>query len=276
MAGQQNLMKNILKKGTAGVIVGVILVGVSIPLHFPLVFQAMFFFYALLGAAVFIVLDAPPVKPISGGKAVVALLAFYVVLSGVYIGGASLWPQYDPEDEKGKIDKLLARRKAATEQGKTEELIARAKALSEKAQAIMKRLESAGVGAVAAIPEGKQPSGRPKAVAGDLVALGLEQWNLQECYNCHVITGKGETSKKKKRGPNLDNVGNMMTAEQLREKILDPKSWKSEGYDKQYKKGKMPDKYKDLMFDDEVDALVVFLTTLKDTSANTPKAIKMK
>ena len=254
MAEQQSLMKNILKKGITGVIVGVILVGVSIPLHFPLVFQAMFFFYALLGAAVFIVLDAPAVKPISGGKAVVALLAFYVVLSGVYIGGASLWPQYDPEVEKGKIEKLLSRRKAA----------------------IMKRLEKAGVGAVAAVPGAKPPSARPKAAAGDLVALGLEQWNLQECYNCHVITGKGETSKKKKRGPNLDNIGNIMTAEQLREKILYPKSWKAEGYDKQYKKGKMPDKYNDLMFDDEVDALVVFLTTLKDTSANTPKAIKMK
>lgn len=276
MAEQQSLPKNILKKGIIGVIVGAVLVGVSIPLHFPFVFQAMFFFYALLGAAVFIVLDAPAIKPISGVKAVVALVAFYIVLSGVYIGGASLWPQYDPEDEKGKIDKLLSRRKAETEQGKTDQLIARAKALSEKAQAIMKRLESAGVGAVAAVPGARPPSARPKAAAGDLVALGLEQWNLQECYNCHVITGKGETSKKKKRGPNLDNVGNMMTAEAIREKILDPKSWKAEGYDKQYKKGKMPDKYKDLMFDDEVDALVTFLTTLKDPSAKTPKAIKMK
>ena len=34
--------------------------------------------------------------------------------------------------------------------------------------------------------------------------------------------------------------------------------------------------YKDLMFDDEVDALVAFLATLKDTSVETPKPIKMK
>jgi hypothetical protein len=29
------------------------------------------------------------------------------------------------------------------------------------------------------------------------------------------------------------------------------------------------------MFDEEVDALIAFLTTLKDTSVNTPKPIKM-
>ena len=74
----------------------------------------------------------------------------------------------------------------------------------------------------------------------------------------------------------MDNIGNLMTPEQLKQKILDPKSWKAEGFDKQYKKGKMPDKYKDLMFDEEIDALVAFLSTLKDTSVDTPKPIKMK
>ena len=51
----------------------------------------------------------------------------------------------------------------------------------------------------------------------------------------------------------------------------------AEGFDKQFKKGKMPDKYKDLMFDEEVDALGrLSLATLKDTSVKTPKPIKMK
>ena len=66
-----------------------------------------------------------------------------------------------------------------------------------------------------------------------------------------------------------------MTADQLREKILNPKSWKAEGFDKQYEKGKMPDKYKDLMFPKEIDALVAFLSSLKDASVETPKPIKM-
>ncbi len=271
-----SLVKNIIKKGIIGVVIGFLLVGVSVALHFPPIFQGMFFFYALLGTAVFILLDAPPMKPVEGVKAVVALLAFYLVLSGVYIGGASLWPQYDPEIEKGKIEKLLSRRRAATQHGKTEELLARAKDLSEKAEAIMARLKSAGVGAAPAAVVGTKPAGGAKAPAGDLVALGLEQWDLQECYNCHVVSGKGLTSKKKKRGPNLDNVGNLMTAEQLKEKILYPKSWMAEGYEKQYKKGKMPNKYRDLMFDEEVEALVAFLVTLKDPLADTPKAIKKK
>ncbi len=50
------------------------------------------------------------------------------------MAGASIWPQYDPEDEKGKIDKILKPKRAATEQGKAEELIARAKALDETGQ----------------------------------------------------------------------------------------------------------------------------------------------
>ena len=50
---------------------------------------------------------------------------------------------------------------------------------------------------------------------------------------------------------------------------------KLHGVYKQYKKGKMPDKYRDLMFDEEIDALIAFLSTLKDTSVNTPKPIKM-
>ncbi len=104
------------------------------------------------------------------------------------------------------------------------------------------------------------------------MALGKEQWELQECYNCHKLYGQGG----KKLGPKMDNIGNLMTPEQLKEKILFPKSWKAEGFDKQFKKGKMPDKYRDLMFDEEIDALVAFLATLKDTSVDTPKPIKMK
>ena len=109
--------------------------------------------------------------------------------------------------------------------------------------------------------------------------MGKEQWELQECYNCHKLFGLGG----KKRGPVLDNIGNLMTPEALREKILDPKSWMAEGFDKQYKVleaidqlGGVPDKYKDLMFDEEIDALVAFLASLKDASVTTPKPIKMK
>ena len=227
---EQSLMKNILKKGIVGIIIGAILFFGAKATHFPFVFQVMFFMYAMLGAFVFILLDAPSMKRLEGVKAVIGLLLFYVILSGVYIGGASSFPQYDPEIEKGKIEKLLKRRRAMTEKGKAEELIARAKVLDEKAEAITKMLDSLGVGAQVEVAD--TSSSAPAGAAGDLVALGKEQWDLQECYNCHKLFGQGG----KKRGPILDNIGNLMTPEQLREKILYPKSWKAEGFDKQYKK----------------------------------------
>lgn len=285
---EPSFLKTVVKKTVFGLLVGIILVLVARHIHsvlnlvtgaagedefhpFPMVFQVMFFLYAMLGAFVFILLDAPSMNRLEGGKAIVGLVLFYIVISGVYIGGASSFPQYDPEIEKGKIEKLLKARRARTKQGKAEELIARAKALNEKADAITKQLKALGGGTQTVVMASAMTT-RPGAASGDLVALGREQWDLQECYNCHKLYGQGG----KKRGPEMDNIGNLMTPEQLKEKILDPKSWKAEGFDKQYKKGKMPDKYKDLMFDEEIDALVAFLATLKDASVNTPKPIKMK
>ncbi len=267
---EQRLTRTIIKKGVLGILVGIILVGVAKATHFPLVFQVMFFIYAMLGACVFILLDAPSLNRLEGAKAIIGLVLFYLILSGVYVGGASNLPQYDPEVEKGKIEKVLKARRARTQQGKAEELIARAKALNARAVSIEQQLKTLG-GGVQVVGEATDTFTAP-AAAGDLIALGKEQWELQECYNCHKLFGKGG----KKRGPELDNIGNLMTPEALREKILDPKSWKAEGFDKQYKKGKMPDKYKDLMFDEEIDALVAFLSSLKDPSVKTPNPINMK
>jgi hypothetical protein len=273
MAEQPSFIKSIIKKVVIGAIVGGILVGVATALHFPPIFLGMFFGYAMLGAAVFILLDAPSMKPASGVTAVAILVVFYMVLSAVYIGGASYLPQYDPEDEKGKIEKLLKAKKAASEQGKAEELLARAKALSDKADTIMQRLQAVGGGAAAAPGgDGAKPAGAPAAATGDLVALGKEQWNLQECYNCHKLFGEGG----KKRGPELDNIGNLLKPEELRQKVMDPQSWMAEGFEKEYEKKKMPDKYKELMEEKEVDALVAFLATLKNPTVNTPKPIKKK
>ncbi|MDE3051023.1 MAG: hypothetical protein KGJ48_14130, partial [Nitrospirota bacterium] len=129
-------MGNVIKKLMIGLVVGGALVGITRALEFPVVFQMMFFAYAILGAAVFMMLDAPALTPMSGIKSVIVLVAFYIVLCTAFISGAAMWPQYDPEDEKGKIDKILKPKRAATEQGKAEELIARAKALDEQAKAL--------------------------------------------------------------------------------------------------------------------------------------------
>jgi mono/diheme cytochrome c family protein len=272
MNEQPGFIKNIVKKVVVGGIVGAVLFGAATALGFPPIFRYMFVAYATLGTVVFILLDAPTLPTFGGIKALVALLVFYLVLSVVYIGGASLWPQYDPEDEKGKIAKILGPKFKASEQGKAEELLVRAKALSEKADSIMQRLQTLGGPTAAAPAAGGAKAGGAAPASGDIVALGKEQWELQECYNCHKLEGKGG----KKRGPELDNIGNLLKPEEMKEKILDPRSWMAEGFEKEYEKKKMPDKYKELMEEKDVDALVAFLATLKNPAVNTPKPIKKK
>ena len=52
-------MGNVIKKLSIGLAVGGALVGITRALEFPFIFQMMFFGYAMLGAAVFMLLDAP-------------------------------------------------------------------------------------------------------------------------------------------------------------------------------------------------------------------------
>jgi len=120
------------------------------------------------------------------------------------------------------------------------------------------------------------PAGAPPAAngvaTGDFMKQGEEQWQLQECYNCHKLKGEGG----KKRGPELDNIGTYLTDDDIKQKSLDPKSFMAEGFEKEWEKGKMPDKYKDLMEANDVVALASWLGTFKNTSVNTPKPIKKK
>jgi mono/diheme cytochrome c family protein len=254
--------------------------------HFPLVFQIMFVIYAFLGTAVFILLDAPALSPLSGFKAIAALVAFYGVISVVYTAATSILPQYDPMVEKGKIDKIVKPKLAATEKAKMEELLKRNEELTAENQALLKRLETLRGGEkTAAVGSAKAGAGgrtkpapaagdaKPAPAAGDLVALGKEQYDLQECYNCHKIGGTGSV---KKRGPELDNIGNLMKPEELKEKILNPLSWMAEGFEKEYEKKQMPDKYKELMSEAEIDALVAYMATLKDASVQTPNPVKKR
>ena len=265
-------MGNVIKKLAIGLVVGGALVGITRALEFPFIFQMMFFGYAMLGAAVFMLLDAPAVKTMSGIKSTIALVMFYAVLCTVYIAGASMWPQYDPEDEKGKIAKILGPKFAATQQGKAEELIARAKALDEQVKALEVRLKALGGDQATKEPAAGAPAATTSVATGDFMKLGEEQWQLQECYNCHKLKGEGG----KKRGPELDNIGTYLTVDEIKLKILDPKSFMAEGYEKDWEKGKMPDKYKDLMEESDVVALASWLGTFKNTSVPTPKPIKKK
>ena len=265
-------MGNVIKKLAIGLLVGGVLVGVARALGLPFVYQMLFLGFAMLGAIVFMLLDAPPLRTMSGGKSVFALVAFYMLLCTVCIAGASFLPQIDPEDEKGKIARILKPQINASEKGKTEELIARAKALDEQVKALEVRLKGLGEGQV--IKE--QPSSAPVSTAsvaiGDFMKLGEEQWQLQACSNCHKLKGEGG----KKRGPELDNIGSLLTVEEIQQKIMDPKSFMSEGYEKEWRKGMMPNKFKDFMEPKDIEVLAAWLGTFKNTAVNTPRPIKQK
>ena len=266
------LWGNIVKKTVFGFLLSLIVWWVSGSMHFPVVFQIMFVLYVVLGVVVFILLDAPQMKPLSGGAAVVSVVIFYFAVSLFYVTGSAILPQYDPNDEKGKIQKLLAPRLAKTDYGKRQELQGRIAVLNQQAESIMERLSNVGGTAVAAVGPVSVESGPLdlSSFGDDPIAAGKEVYNLYECYNCHKLGGKGGT---KKRGPHMDNLGNVLTKEQIRQKIFEPMAFYAEGFEKEYKKGLMPKKYKELMTDGELEVLVAYLTSLKDPSVHTPKPV---
>ncbi len=268
-------MGKAILKVIIGLVVGAGLWGATAAFEFPPVFRWLFFGYAVLGTVVFLILDAPNMKVMNGVKAVAALLVFYAILCTVYIAGASLWPQYDPEDEKGKIAKILKNKVNPLDPWKADEVIGRAKELDAKAKELTERIKALGADQAASSQATGGPGAPPAttgAAGGDILKIGEDQWQLQECYNCHKLKGEGG----KKRGPELDNIGSYLTVDDIKHKILDPKSWMAEGFEKEYEKGKMPDKYKDLMEEKDVVALATWLSTFKNTSVNTPKPIKKK
>jgi mono/diheme cytochrome c family protein len=265
----------VFKKLGIALVVGGAVVAIAHSQEVPSDFQLLWAIFAMIGAVVFMMLDAPPLNAMHGGKSLFAVVAFWIVVITVCIAGASLLPQFDPADEQGKINKLLEKQRAVSQQGKAEELIARAKALGEQVKALEERIKALGAGqavvATSAPPPGDaKPAEAASDGASDVMKVGEEQWQLQECYNCHKLRGEGG----KKRGPELDNIGSLMTVEEIREKIVNPKSFMAEGYDKEWQKGVMPDKFKDLMDPKEMVALATWLGSFKNTSVNTPKPIK--
>ena len=242
---------------------------VSGMLHFPRVFQWMFLFYVALGTGMFLLLAAPDLPRLRGGGAIGAIVVFYLAISGVYLAGGAILPQYDPRVEQDKINKILKHRRAQFERPKnTEQLLERAQSLSAKADDLMGRvakLQGTEASVVAASVAVLSP-----------VERGKEVYQLYECYNCHKIGGQGGT---KKRGPELGNIGNVLTASQLRKKILSTKAepyFYAEGFEKEHKKGVMPEKYRELMTEEELETLVVYMMTLNNPAFVTPKPIFLK
>ena len=95
------------------------------------------------------------------------------------------------------------------------------------------------------------------ASAQDLAAKGEKVYVAQKCSMCHSIAGKGNV-----KGP-LDDVGKKLTADEIREWIVDPAAATAKA--KATRKPPMTSvaaKMKALSKDD-VDALVAYLSSLK-------------
>jgi cytochrome c2 len=260
-------------KLVAAVIAGVALWFISGALGFPRIFQWMYVSYAVLGFLVFVLLDAPGGGPLTGWKAGLAIAIFYLICSAVLVTAGTLLPQFDPRVEKAGIDRKTEKYKLDVAQ--TASLMEKTKELSAQAQELiakLNQLQAAGAhlggidtsmtAPVSGAPSSADLSGMDPVERGKLV------FKDYECYNCHKIGGRGG----KKRGPELDNIGNLATEAQLKDKIFHPNHWHAEGFEDR-QKDKMPEKFADLMSDVELNTLVAYLLTLKDTQVKTPHPI---
>jgi cytochrome c2 len=260
-------------KLVVAVIAGVALWLISGALGFPRIFQWMYVSYAVLGFLVFVLLDAPSGEPLTGWKAGLGIVIFYLICSVVLVTAGTLLPQFDPRVEMAGIDRKTAKYKLDAAQ--TASLMEKTKELSAQAQELiakLNQLQATGahlgtIEASATAPVSGAPS--PADLAGmDPVERGKLVFKDYECYNCHKIGGRGG----KKRGPELDNIGNLATEAQLKDKIFHPNHWHAEGFEKR-EKDKMPEKFADLMSDVELQTLVTYLLTLKNPEVKTPHPI---
>ena len=112
----------------------------------------------------------------------------------------------------------------------------------------LRRVITAGLALTGLIAVGSSVS-----AAGD-AAKGEQVYTSQKCSMCHSIAGKG-----KKTNP-LDGVGGKLSADEIKQWIVDPKGMTAKA--KSTKKPPMPAKYDKLPAAD-IDALVAYLASLK-------------
>jgi mono/diheme cytochrome c family protein len=91
----------------------------------------------------------------------------------------------------------------------------------------------------------------------ELVKKGQQLYAAQKCATCHSIAGQGAKSPK---GSTLDGVGTKLSADEIRQWIVDPAGMTKKT--KSTKKPVMPSKYSKLPAG-EVDALVAYMQSLK-------------
>jgi mono/diheme cytochrome c family protein len=84
------------------------------------------------------------------------------------------------------------------------------------------------------------------------VQKGMQVFAAQKCSQCHSIAGKGNAKGK------LDDVASKVSAAEIKEWIVDPVGMAAKN-----KKDRKPPMKKKPLSNDDVDALVAYLSTLK-------------
>lgn len=228
---------------------------------FPRLFQWYFMAYVLLALLFFRLVRARPGR--APRRPVPAILTFFVLLSALLTAAGFLLPHYDPRVEVEKIRRLQQVARDREEARQLESL----RRLAQKQGLTLAKAGEMPAGPYAPPPPGPVVVARIDALDPGLVDRGRQVYEDYECYNCHKLGGKGGV---KRRGPELDNVGNLISAEMLRAKILDPMVFLTEGYEEEYKKVIMPDDFKDRMGSKEVEAIVAYMLSLRNPKANPP------
>lgn len=93
-------------KKIAGLIIGLtFVIGGTIYTGFPIIFTKLFSIYTVACFLFYVIIDLPPMKPLTGGRALIYLLITFLGFSIFYSQAAANLPQFDPKYEIAKINK---------------------------------------------------------------------------------------------------------------------------------------------------------------------------
>ncbi|GAB4525213.1 MAG: hypothetical protein Fur0018_09510 [Anaerolineales bacterium] len=259
-----SLWHNLKTKLIVTVVLAVVVFFLTGAIGFPMVFRWFLTGYVFLALPFFVLLDArftteAPKRP------GLAILVTFVIGSVVLQVAGSVLPQYSTMAERQKIARIqegyLERQQAA----QLEEL----KALAEAQGLAVIPQEQVGMTAEEIAAANQEQAAATESSAPDpaLIERGKTAYQDWECYNCHKLGGQGGV---KRRGPELDSVGLLMSPDALRAKMINPQSSLSVGFEKEYNEVTMPDDLGDRMSPSELDAIVAYMRSLTSDTIQSP------
>ena len=264
-----SLWQNVRWKLAVTVVLVIVVWFASGAAGFPTIFRLYFVGYVLIAFPFFVLLDMRFGTRVRHGG--LAILTVFLIASALLTLAGRLLPQYNPQVEQEKIARI---QRSFLERQKPQRIEELRKEAEELGMVLVKPEEIAqasgeGAEAPTPAPTGVAPE-QEAAPSPELIERGKLAYEDWECYNCHKIGGKGGV---KRRGPELDNIGNLLSPDAIRAEILNPSASLAEGFEEEYNKVTMPDDYGKRMSEEEINALVAYLSTLKDTSVQTPKPL---